>query len=525
MPITITHTHADGTILTGSRKGDGVWEIVKNHGFRYSRDVGIYIRGSRDQDAQRWRIDAAANALRERGREVIVDIDDTWRPAAEREAARSDRAEERADRLDERAGLAAGRRDARQAAANRTLDGIPLGQPMMPGHHSYKADRNRRERAWNNMDRALQEDRHAGHLAGRAAGVRANDAAKDNPRAIMRRIERLQAEQRQLQRTLTDIQDRPGRDSYRERVQRDLDRITEDITHQQAKLAQRAATGEFVAWGPDNLAKGDAVRVGQFGWYRVTRVNRKSVSLDSDRWPQRITFDEIFGRRRDGLQWDAPNGEPWPVDLAVKVARWAQHVRRAAAAGYDAEAQVHAMHVRWAQRLVHGLDLTASDAEARAFTPAEDDPRTVADRRRLAAAYLGVLERLEAGERVPDIVASLDVDEHEPEWRMPAGDPVDRHPQHLHEGDIIAGVWDHGPSGRTLWPYFAGPVGNVSDVEHRRERGDWVTVTLTDTSSREFQTHQWLAVHCPHSSEPAARPPAEPSGAACAEDPAPSAAT
>ena len=68
-----------------------------------------------------------------------------------------------------------------------------------------------------------------------------------------------------------------------------------------------------MAWGPDNVVKSECVKVSQFGRYRVTRVNRKSVSLDSGRWPQRITFDEVFGRRRDGLQLDTPNGEPWPV--------------------------------------------------------------------------------------------------------------------------------------------------------------------------------------------------------------------
>ncbi|MFF5230255.1 DUF3560 domain-containing protein [Dactylosporangium sp. NPDC000521] len=491
--IVISHTHAEGTILSGSRRGDGVYDIVKLHGFRYSSQVGIHIRGSRDKDAQRWRIDAAAAALRERGHEVTVDIDDVWRPAADREAARSERAEERADRLDDRAGAAVGRRDARQAAADRVLDGIPAGQPELPGHHSYPADRRRRERAWNNLDQALVEDRTAGLLAGRADAVRAHDAAKENPRAVMRRIERLQADQRRWQRE----HDHPGAgDAYRQRAQRELDRLGEDIVHQQAKLGAAAATGAFVAWSSANVAKGDLVKVGGHGWYRVTRVNRKTVSLDNDQWPQRITFDELFGRRRDGQQWDTPNGEPWPVELAVAVARWHRYLRTAAAAGYDEPARTPARHVGYAQRLVHGLSLTASDAEVAAFRPDPDDPATLADRRRLAAASLAVFERLEAGETVPDIAASLTVDERPPVWRMPAGDPVDRHPQDLHPGDIIAGIWDRGYDGRRLWPHFAGPVATVSGIDRRREAGDWVTVALTDGTSRELRTSQWLAVHC-----------------------------
>jgi hypothetical protein len=94
--IVISHDPVEGTILSGSRKGDGVWEIVRQHGFRSSREIGLYIRGSRDRDAQTWRIEAAATALRAAGFEVTVEIDDQWRPAADREAAYTDRADERA---------------------------------------------------------------------------------------------------------------------------------------------------------------------------------------------------------------------------------------------------------------------------------------------------------------------------------------------------------------------------------------------------------------------------------------------
>ena len=42
---TIRHTHAD-TVVTGSGKRDDVGKIVREHGFRYSREVGIHLRGS-----------------------------------------------------------------------------------------------------------------------------------------------------------------------------------------------------------------------------------------------------------------------------------------------------------------------------------------------------------------------------------------------------------------------------------------------------------------------------------------------
>jgi hypothetical protein len=54
--------------------------------------------------------------------------------------------------------------DARMKAAKATTDMIPFGQPTMPGHHSYKADINRRERARANMGKAIEADRTADRL-------------------------------------------------------------------------------------------------------------------------------------------------------------------------------------------------------------------------------------------------------------------------------------------------------------------------------------------------------------------------
>jgi hypothetical protein len=488
--ITIRHTHADGTVLNGSRRGDGVLQIVQQHGFRYCRSVGIYIRGSRDQNAQRWRIDAAADALRARGFEVTVDIDDAWRPAADREADRHDRADNRAARLDQRAELAQARHVTHDAAARRLLDSYPLAQPMLTDHHSYGADRNRRQRARNHDDKARQEARYAARLSGRAAAVRSHDAYAENPRVIMRRIDRLQADLRTWQRHL-DAADTSTSDDWRDRVTREVERLTADIAHQQRKLDQLAATGEFVAWGPDSIATGDLVNVNGHGWFPVRTVNRKSVSLDRDDWPQRAPFDKITGRRRDGLQHDAPNADPWPVETAVAVARWERHLRIAASS--TAGTATHAAQVGAAQRLVHGLPMTACDAEVRAFAP---DPHEVAEQRRLAMAYLGVFERLEAGQTSAAIAATLDVDPREPAWRMPATDPLDRHPQDVHEGDIVAGVWNRGWYNRVLWKGFAGPVATVGAIDNRREAGSWVAVILTDGTEHTLKTSEWLAVHC-----------------------------
>ena len=39
------------------------------------------------------------------------------------------------------------------------MDAIPTGQPLLVDHHSYKTDRNYRDRAWNKMGKAVETDK------------------------------------------------------------------------------------------------------------------------------------------------------------------------------------------------------------------------------------------------------------------------------------------------------------------------------------------------------------------------------
>ena len=106
--ITIRHTHEDGTLIEGSAKGDGVYEILKGlrGNWRYFpslRQIGL--GQSRDKAAKTWDINQAAEALRKAGHDVTVEVDDSQRrTVAEIEADRAERAEARAERYEERAG-------------------------------------------------------------------------------------------------------------------------------------------------------------------------------------------------------------------------------------------------------------------------------------------------------------------------------------------------------------------------------------------------------------------------------------
>ncbi len=111
-----------------------------------------------------------------------------------------ERAEQRAARFE---GYEANRRrdsEAAQRAVSAIADGIPLGQPILVGHHSEKRARKDAERIETGMRRAVKMWDTAEYWVHRAAGALAHARYKERPGVRARRIKTLEAEQRKFQR-------------------------------------------------------------------------------------------------------------------------------------------------------------------------------------------------------------------------------------------------------------------------------------------------------------------------------------
>jgi len=312
--ITIRHTHAEGTLIEGSRKGDGVWEILcalRRQGqgnWRSSRDIGLYLGQSRDKLAQTWKIDKAAEELRAAGHTVEVEIDDdAVRPVAEREQDAYDRAEAR---VDYHAGHAVSAARSADAKFERSWALLPdNGQPVLVGHHSERRHRAALERSENLMRASAAEAERSRYHADRAESSAQYEEFRKNPARTLRRLEKLRADRRRLVR---EIEGGAGL----ERAQRQLRDIDADIEHWETVIKQAEADG-FKVWGPADFTKGDFVRY--FGrWYEVERVNPKSLTvphgnndhllplvtralvthaLGPSQWTAKVTYDEVKGRK------------------------------------------------------------------------------------------------------------------------------------------------------------------------------------------------------------------------------------
>lgn len=99
----------------------------------------------------------------------------------------------RRERLEERAEAASAASDASYASAKRIADVIPLGQPILVGHHSEKRHRRDVKRIQNGMAKSLELADKARDLERRAAAVGNAGISSDDPQAILKLKLKLEA--------------------------------------------------------------------------------------------------------------------------------------------------------------------------------------------------------------------------------------------------------------------------------------------------------------------------------------------
>lgn len=315
--LTITHTHADGTLIDGTTRGDGSAEVLKTQRWRWSRNLGSwYVPQSRDRLAKLAQINSTATALRAAGFTVEVDIDDDYRPTARVEADKIARQAARVDALDAKADRKAGTAEAAWAADEAAHAALPEGgEPIKVGHHSERRHRTAIEKSWNALGKAVEAERAAATARGRADAAAKTTDRRYAPVTVARRIEKLTAELRRLERSRdgythtlhTNAQTghkyvethAAATGDYRDRVLAEIDHTADEIAYWEGVRAHQLAEGTVTAYSREVLAVGDLVRyVGHF--HRVLKVNAKSVTIGSivgGSWTDRVPYSEIRGLR------------------------------------------------------------------------------------------------------------------------------------------------------------------------------------------------------------------------------------
>lgn len=80
--------------------------------------------------------------------------------------------------------------------SSKMVEAIPLGQPLLVDHYSYKSDKNYRDRAWGKMEKSVEAGQKADYYRSKAEAAEKNTAiSSDDPEAVDKLKEKLQQRQ------------------------------------------------------------------------------------------------------------------------------------------------------------------------------------------------------------------------------------------------------------------------------------------------------------------------------------------
>ncbi|WP_416565093.1 DUF3560 domain-containing protein [Nocardia testacea] len=296
--LTISHNADEGTMLTGTSRDDGTYEVMRTvrsrvgH-WKWARSLQCWIVvSSRNRQPKDYHINAAAKMLREAGFEVEVKIDRSVQDTAEAEAQRAGRQDDRVAALEAKADRRAGQAVAADAAHQRAHEALPPGgEPIKVGHHSERRHRRAIDKAWNALGKSVEAHKAAELAADRAETASRTTGHRYNPVTVANRIEKLEAELRADQRLLdggkrgrapyiTIAEPLPAGE-YRNRVIARMEQCVVDIGYWKGVRADQIANGEATGYTKADIAKGDYIRYRYGSWHKVVRVNGKSVTVES----------------------------------------------------------------------------------------------------------------------------------------------------------------------------------------------------------------------------------------------------
>jgi len=183
--ITATYSPEDNKIrlYPSARLDADTYQRVKAAGFKWAPKQGLFV-------APMWTV------ARE---DLAIELAGEIEPE---ETTLAERAQMKADRLDGIAEKRAAQANAFHRAANELSRAFNFGQPILVGHHSERKARKTQEKMHATMDKAAKAHKAVGYWQYRAASVERHANRKNDPKVRARRIKKLLAELRDLQRRL-----------------------------------------------------------------------------------------------------------------------------------------------------------------------------------------------------------------------------------------------------------------------------------------------------------------------------------
>lgn len=271
----IFHSGESGTIaITPDRKAN---EILKSHrpAFHWSRSEGFwYVPHSRDNTFPKFNLGALAASIQAAGMpSTAIHVKSKPRSVEERIQDFRDRAAARAERYSTYGEHAAERSDAAYQRSEQASERFTDGQPILVGHHSEASARRDQARSHSAMRKSVEEAKKAEYWEGRARSAGYSAMGDRTIGRVMRRIDRLEADARGIERTLSGVgvynQKIPSGE-WKERLDAHLEDLREQIVYWRSTIE----TEESRPRGQNDFYVGQ-----KFGKYIVIHVGAKSITV------------------------------------------------------------------------------------------------------------------------------------------------------------------------------------------------------------------------------------------------------
>jgi hypothetical protein len=169
------------------RLGPATYARVKDAGFSWAPKQEVFVAGMWTPEREDLLV------------ELCGDIE-------EEDITPEERAERRAERFEEYSENAGRRASAAHRAVEAICDGIPLGQPILCGHHSERRARKDQERIQNGMRKVVNEMKSSAYWADRAKASLHHAKYLEKPAVRARRIKTIEADKRKQERTKADAE-------------------------------------------------------------------------------------------------------------------------------------------------------------------------------------------------------------------------------------------------------------------------------------------------------------------------------
>ena len=305
--IEIEHT-GDGTLVHGTERGDAAVPALKAQGFRWSRNLGAWYLPRTQLFSTR---DAKVTALTKQFERDGVDFEldrrlETTTTAAERVEHRLERAEGRRERFEGRAAQAAAESERLDEAAHERAYQLN-GQPILIGHYSERATRRQYERIERDSRKSIEEWKKSEYYTRRARATGAEAARLRDPRYLGNKIDRLEAEARDIQRKLDGSAgpwSKPAEGQWREQLELRKVEVDDELGFYRDTREQL----DVPTYSRDTISAGDKVRIrGQ--WREVVKANPKTVAVKTNySWTDKVPYHEVEAH-------EAKVKEPDVIDL------------------------------------------------------------------------------------------------------------------------------------------------------------------------------------------------------------------